>query len=223
MHIRTSIFLNSRWFQSSTGWPPYGRSWNICSSWATLPNKQLECCSLMFQSNNLSLIKPAEVIPIEKEVDWTSLQNVWIKISLGVEHNWTGRHNFFWWNFFAGKIMEIGRQPPVPNPSSFYFSGVWGPRNPSLKKWENLPINYPPQHMFKYSPDRSFLLCILRHLYPLTPPLYPFVWSVACDHPENILLEQFRPPWFFQAGVLFLLTTYSRANFNQLWAHLARK
>ena len=51
---------------------------------------------------------------------------------------------FFWWNFFAGKIMEIGRQPPVPNPSSFYFSGVWGPRNPSLKKWENLPINYPP-------------------------------------------------------------------------------
>ena len=51
---------------------------------------------------------------------------------------------FFWWNFFAGKIMEIGRQPPVPNPSSFYFSGVWGPRNPSMKKWENLPINYPP-------------------------------------------------------------------------------
>ena len=40
--------------------------------------------------------------------------------------------------------MEIGRQPPVPNPSSFYFSGVWGPRNPSLKKWEILPINYPP-------------------------------------------------------------------------------
>ena len=51
---------------------------------------------------------------------------------------------FFWWNFFAGKIMEIGRQPPVPNPSSFYFSGVWGPRNPSLKNWEILPINYPP-------------------------------------------------------------------------------
>ena len=74
MHIRTSIFLNSRWCQY---WmTTVGRSWNICSSWATLPNKQLECCSLMFQSNNLSLIKPAEVKPIEKEVDWTSLQNV---------------------------------------------------------------------------------------------------------------------------------------------------
>jgi len=40
--------------------------------------------------------------------------------------------------------MEIGRLPPVPNPSSFDFSGVWGPRNLRLKIWEILPINYPP-------------------------------------------------------------------------------
>ena len=158
MHIRTSIFLNRRWCQC-TGWPPYGRSWNICSSWATLHNKQLECCSLMFQSNNLSLIKPAEVKPIEKEVDWTSrsLQNVsiWIaKISCAYATHRT----------------------QLDGATQFFFGGISSPEN-SWRSGGSRPFHIRRVFIFPVCGGLAIQVWKSGKICQLTTPLY-----LSVDH-----------------------------------------